>query len=533
VLTRARHPGVVELRSVRDDGDEVVVVTSLPGAVELCQVPLSVEEVAGVLAVVATTVADLHDIGIAHGSIGPDAVVVIADGHPILDDFTAAGFLTGPPARWPRHELARADDEALGVLGDRLVSACGSIDVERALDAPRVVRSWAPSPRRAGGRRRRIEGTAATVAHWASLARQGKATARQVAEAMAVGASGAVLPRIVLRPAQGLVGSAHADVDAERSADVATDVDDATLRTVADADADADDAALRTVIDERTDGWAAEAPQAGATSEAPWSAPASMPESRSGPAPAPVTGVDPAARSATGTGATGAGAGVMAAAARGATAWRHRRRLLVGALLVTTLIVVALAFGHSPHRGAGTQGVAALILGHSTRPPASVHPPGRGTPAPATRARQAPSSSGPSSMAPSAPGDAPPGVACTPVRGGPPDPRCSRAMSFDAGVLSVGSARFALGEPGDVVVTGRWQCRAVATVALLRPTNGQIWTFGSWPAAGTPEIATLVGSVPGGRTLEARPIGSCDALVVGRSDGSVVVVQPGDHRYGP
>lgn len=106
-------------------------------------------------------------------------------------------------------------------------------------------------------------------------------------------------------------------------------------------------------------------------------------------------------------------------------------------------------------------------------------------------------------------------------------------MSFDAGVLSVGSARFALGEPGDVVVTGRWQCRAVATVALLRPTNGQIWTFGSWPAAGTPEIATLVGSVPGGRTLEARPIGSCDALVVGRSDGSVVVVQPGDHRYGP
>lgn len=111
-LAAARHPGVVELvdvvdgalRTVRVDGRSLA---DLP--------PLVPDEVAGVAAAVATTLADLHERGVAHGGVEPSHVLVATDGRILLcslgrpadprDDVAALGRLVAalleapPPGR--------------------------------------------------------------------------------------------------------------------------------------------------------------------------------------------------------------------------------------------------------------------------------------------------------------------------------------------------------------------------------------------------------------------------------------------------
>src|SRR3954469_8923329 len=72
LLERAAHPGVVELVDLDEDADEWVelrtvavdgpALTSLAGA--------DPDSAARVIAALATTVADLHDLGLAHTRIG-------------------------------------------------------------------------------------------------------------------------------------------------------------------------------------------------------------------------------------------------------------------------------------------------------------------------------------------------------------------------------------------------------------------------------------------------------------------------------
>jgi serine/threonine protein kinase len=99
-LRAVRHPGVVELvdvvdgalRTARVDGRSLA---DLP--------PLRPDEVAGVAAAVATTLADLHEMGVVHGGIEAAHVLVGADGRIVLcslgrpaeaaDDVAALGLL--------------------------------------------------------------------------------------------------------------------------------------------------------------------------------------------------------------------------------------------------------------------------------------------------------------------------------------------------------------------------------------------------------------------------------------------------------
>ena len=80
-LTMAPHPGLVQLRSTR------------PGTLEICAITgwclsdignLAPSEVAGIGCAVATILADLHDLGIVHGAVETDHVLVGADGRPVL-----------------------------------------------------------------------------------------------------------------------------------------------------------------------------------------------------------------------------------------------------------------------------------------------------------------------------------------------------------------------------------------------------------------------------------------------------------------
>src|ERR1700730_17363552 len=93
ILAHARHPGVAELIDVRVDATTTEIETAVPDGLPLRRVALSIEELAGVMATVSTTVADLHDIGVAHGAITIDGVVIGDDGRAVLTDFTRSAWL--------------------------------------------------------------------------------------------------------------------------------------------------------------------------------------------------------------------------------------------------------------------------------------------------------------------------------------------------------------------------------------------------------------------------------------------------------
>jgi hypothetical protein len=85
LLGRAAHPGVVELGRVTVDGGAVELWTRDAGGTDLRSYPvLPLGELAGLGAAVATILADIHDLGIVHGGVSAEHVIVGADGHPVL-----------------------------------------------------------------------------------------------------------------------------------------------------------------------------------------------------------------------------------------------------------------------------------------------------------------------------------------------------------------------------------------------------------------------------------------------------------------
>src|SRR5437868_11038376 len=100
VLASAQHPGVVELVVREDDGTGVALVTGFVGPHSLDTLgPMSVERAAGLVAALAETVADLHEVGIVHGRIDPSHVLLGAGGRPVLCGFAGGGRIgrTPPP----------------------------------------------------------------------------------------------------------------------------------------------------------------------------------------------------------------------------------------------------------------------------------------------------------------------------------------------------------------------------------------------------------------------------------------------------
>ena len=84
LLRRARHPGVVELIERREDPAPALVTRLVDGPSLAEAQAAPVDDVAGLVAALATTVADLHRLGLVHGSIAPEHVLVAAGGRPVL-----------------------------------------------------------------------------------------------------------------------------------------------------------------------------------------------------------------------------------------------------------------------------------------------------------------------------------------------------------------------------------------------------------------------------------------------------------------
>ena len=91
-------------------------------------------------------------------------------------------------------------------------------------------------------------------------------------------------------------------------------------------------------------------------------------------------------------------------------------------------------------------------------------------------------------------------------------------MLVPGGVLTTSDGRYAVGEAGDVVVLGRWQCGLPALPALLRRRSEQLWAFNAWPKPGHGVTGQLVANHLGGATSLRVVVerSGCDRIEVER-----------------
>lgn len=106
-----------------------------------------------------------------------------------------------------------------------------------------------------------------------------------------------------------------------------------------------------------------------------------------------------------------------------------------------------------------------------------------------------------------------------------PKPTTPEAGHWADGVLTVGTRRYAVGEPGDEVLLHEWACRPVS-VALLRRATGDVVAFDRLPNHGSPAIGRVLVRVPDAvRLVRHRAPGGCAALAVATADGRTIPVE--------
>lgn len=112
LLTRLDHPGIVELVEFVDR-EPIEIHLHYAGTDTWARTPPSTPSaIVEGLAIVAATIADLHDLDTAHRALTPEHVIVGADRRPILCGFADAG---------PADPAARAEDlDGLATLVDEV-----------------------------------------------------------------------------------------------------------------------------------------------------------------------------------------------------------------------------------------------------------------------------------------------------------------------------------------------------------------------------------------------------------------------------
>ncbi|MDQ6839756.1 MAG: hypothetical protein M3137_15875 [Actinomycetota bacterium] len=118
ILALAAHPGVVALCDApRSTGPTVLRTRAVRGRPLAVIDELSPAEVAGLGAAAATIVADLHDVGLTHGALHADHILVSPTGRPVLCGFSAARA-SAPP----RHGSVGDAATDVATLGRALVA---------------------------------------------------------------------------------------------------------------------------------------------------------------------------------------------------------------------------------------------------------------------------------------------------------------------------------------------------------------------------------------------------------------------------
>lgn len=93
-------------------------------------------------------------------------------------------------------------------------------------------------------------------------------------------------------------------------------------------------------------------------------------------------------------------------------------------------------------------------------------------------------------------------------------------------VVRSGPHRWSVGEPGDLVTIGDWDCDGSPTPAVLRPTTGRLHVFDAWATEATALTAAPGPTVPPGAT--AVESSGCGRATVRTADGRVVELETAD-----
>lgn len=172
-----------------------------------------------------------------------------------------------------------------------------------------------------------------------------------------------------------------------------------------------------------------------------------------------------------------------------------RRR---AALVATSLVI-----------GATAAGAATLGSGGSADAPRP------GPPSASPRATVCPPTAAPAA---DADGDGcPEALAIERGTGAPPT---GPATVADATVITAGGVRWRVGEPGDLVAMGDWDCDGESSAALLRPTSGDVFVFDGWATPARPLTVLAARRAAGATGIRAEPDDrGCDRLVVDLAGG--------------
>jgi len=472
VLEAARHPGVVEVVGLDEGPDGPRIRTAPFDGVPLADLAsLTIEEAAGTVAVVASTLADLHDLGFVHGALTAERILVRSDGRPVLCGFGHGGragdapvdqaeAFPGPtdPAAVDGSPLdPAADVYALGVLmhdlADRTVAARDRADGHRSRAAGRAADALC------------VVADRATVAE-----RHHRPTARALAAAIGHAVPGARLPR--------------------RSLTETAAGGEAPTPEVHPAGTDGSSSADPLVALRRTG-----------------MKPTMPPARRSARS----------ARRATRVG----GLAVSGRRQPVSTSRLGGHRLLIGVGAVAVAGVAAgLALDTSPSSP-------------PPPPPLSEVADRRWPTGTAATTGPAPPSSGATATTVARPRPAvtaPTTPSCAPV-GGPlsadtDGDGCLEALRWVDGVVEAADRRWAVGRAGDLVATGDWACGGAHTLAVLRPATGEVFVFDGWAGTERELNATARTVVEGGFALRSGDLDAdgCPELLVDRSGREAVQV---------
>lgn len=174
----------------------------------------------------------------------------------------------------------------------------------------------------------------------------------------------------------------------------------------------------------------------------------------------------------------------------------------------------------SPGRPLAAAVVAALTLGGIVFAAGVLRSPVTTATRPAPPPSDTPPTTAPATTGPPARPPAP-----CPVEGDLGAPVGCGPVVVEGIVATVGPHRFEVGQPGDRVVVGDWDCDGVVTAAALRPSTGEVFVFPGWtngpdvvvrPAARVADAVDLVAAAPVDRRGEP-----CPSLVVRLRDGSL------------
>jgi len=491
---RCRHPGVVDLVSV---GERSITLRHAGTALARLG-PFPLDQAAGIVCAVADVVQAIHRLGIVHGDLGPEHVLLDDRGRPRVCGFGRSAEHTP--------EGAADDVAALGRLLGTLVRA--------GADLP-----WANPPRglhRRAEQRQARRDLEAIAAQATREQREQRPTARQLAKAVHAAVPGCSLP------VPGSAEQGPRPTFAELPADIDPTADlgwtDADLSWLAAQDDTGDDAP------EAPEG---AGPYAGlgalgavALDDAPedWAELAAHPEAVTGPLPIvePELNPEPEVRArieltATPSPALPAGPSVplptQGSSSRPAPPRRPAARVL--ALVVVLVVgVVGGAAGARALRPLGSDPAAATRPSTTTVPERTEEP--SAPPAPADREVEA----------------------AWPARCDLPDPAgpdadgdgCPEPIELDGREARIGSVTVSLGDEGDLVALGDWDCDGVATPALLRPGTGEVFVFPEWRLDEPLEIEAAA-VVPDASAIAAGP-DDCPALSVTTPEGNRPVELP-------